>query len=202
MNEDELKGHLQAADAAAGAPSPLPADFGARVLRRRRQGRRRCRMAWGVTAAAAAAGLVVAACAVLPRPGGARRPAGPAARQVAGEGRAQEVALVRARLRALRAEAEACSAVVEGVLAMERRRAGAPRVLARRGDALERVRRQVDRAAYLTVRRVDIVLNESGDAAGAAAGYQQVMDVFPETFWATLARQRRDALRKATGDSL
>lgn len=118
------------------------------------------------------------------------------------DARAEDVARLQAAVASLGAEARLQSAIVDRMLARERRRAAAAREIARQGDALEQIRRQADRAAYVTLRQAEMLLHEADDAAGAAACYQQVIDMFPETFWARLARQRRDTLREGRGDSL
>ena len=72
----------------------------------------------------------------------------------------------------------------------------------RPGGRIEEMRRQLDRAAFLTLRRAEMLLSEVGNKPGAMAAYQQVVEMFPGTPWADIARQRQSILRDKTGETL
>jgi hypothetical protein len=105
---------------------------------------------------------------------------------VKGDGRMVEQ--LRREIAALRAEAEARERVVALMLDLERR----PRAVeARRvADPVERIRAQQDLAALALVRQADRFYRELDRKESAAAKYEQVMALFPDSSWAAVARQR------------
>ena len=114
-----------------------------------------------------------------------------------------EIARLRVSLQVLNARAEAHQAAADRLLALERRRRRlTSRGRMRPGGRIEEMRRQLDRAAFLTLRRAEMLLSEVGNKPGAMAAYQQVVEMFPGTPWADIARQRQSILRDKTGETL
>jgi len=114
-----------------------------------------------------------------------------------------EIARLRVSLQVLNARAEAHQAAADRLLALERRRRRLNSTgRMRPGGRIEEMRRQLDRAAFLTLRRAEMLLSEIGNKPGAMAAYQQVVEMFPGTPWADIARQRQSILRDKTGETL
>jgi hypothetical protein len=91
-------------------------------------------------------------------------------------------------LAALRREADERTAHVEMLLAVERRVAS--RHPTPRGDTLARLRAEQDRAALILIYQADRYSRELKLAAPAVDGYRRVIELFPESQWASVARQR------------
>jgi hypothetical protein len=95
---------------------------------------------------------------------------------------------LRGEIAALRAEAEGRERIVATMLKAEGRARGAlGRTVA---DPVERIRAQQDLAALALVRQADRFYRELDRKESAAAKYEQVMALFPESSWAAVARQR------------
>lgn len=62
-------------------------------------------------------------------------------------------------------------------------------------DAVANVRRQADEAAYVVVAHADRMCRELHQCDSAAERYRWVTECFPESCWATVARQRLDELK-------
>jgi hypothetical protein len=112
----------------------------------------------------------------------------------------QEVVRLRAEIQRLSAQADVHEASADYLVASERRRLD--RRTRRSVGAFDGIRRHTDRAAYLTLLRAERLLKENGDVPGARKAYGQVIEMFPGTSWAQLARQRQSILRKKAGDTL
>ena len=188
MSERSVEELLRRADAAAGRPALVP-DLAGRVLRRARRRRRRA-----VVGLAAAASVLLAAGATLllstdraaptappehvadtqrpVRPGGAER--------------------LREEIARLRAEADSRMAVVEHMLALERRREKAKpyRRHVAVADPAEQIQQQMDKAALVMVYQADRLSRQLNLRAPAMAIYRRTIELFPETHWAGVARQR------------
>jgi len=202
MNETQLIDELRAADAAAGAP-PLAPGLAERVRRRaarRRLLRRTAAAAWAVAACLLAAWAwwwagrrgpgptaIVPPAAV--RPSAAVPSVGPAA--------------IAAGLRELDDEADAHQRVVERLLAREAagRAAAAGRDAAGGPDPIDAVRQQADRAAYLMLLRASRLETEAHGQQEAGDVRRRVMELFPQTPWATVARQQQAAPPRGKGET-
>ena len=200
MSEDPIKQLLRRADLAAGPPN-LQGDVVERVFRlaRRRATVTRWAAAAGIVLALGAAGLMVR----IAGPGSGQRPQ----RQVAdsqrrpstdiGTANGPPAALtpasrLRAEIASLRAEADSRTAVVEHMLAAEQRRRSLARYRRHRAwpDPGEQVERQMDRAALAMVFQADRMSREVELRAPAMAIYHRTIELFPESRWADVARQR------------
>jgi hypothetical protein len=177
---DQLGQLLREADASAGRPAAPRADLGAvvrRVARRRRTVR---------AAAGGAVVMIVGMCGMyLMRPNEnvtvVQRETAPSPPSLSPEQARREIAM-------LAAEAESRMAVVERMLEMERRRGSATRQ--RATDPLLAVRREQDRAAYLLIYEADRLARKSEARERAVEEYRRVVALFPDTHWASVARER------------
>ena len=61
-------------------------------------------------------------------------------------------------------------------------------------DAVANTRREVDKAAYTLVYQADRMCRELDLCDSAVVKYQRVVDLFPDSRWATVARQRLSEL--------
>jgi hypothetical protein len=201
MPEDPIKRLLRKADLAAGPPNPQ-GDLVEKVFRlaRRREAVTRWAVAAGIVLALGA-GLMVR----MAGPGGKQRPQD----QVAEAQRRPPTTIdtahrppadqtpagrLRAEIASLRAEADSRASVVEHMLAAEQRRKSLARYRQRRAwpDPGEQVERQMDRAALAMVFQADRMSRQVELRAPAMAIYHRTIELFPESRWADVARQRLD----------
>jgi hypothetical protein len=191
MTRDRLGKLLAEADLAAGVPGGASGDL-ARRVRIEAARRRRIRVRAGVGTAAAVAILIL----VITIP--TRLPGTPSEKTVAmdrPEGTAitsdpQEVARLMGQVAALRAEAAGREVAVAAMVRRETavRGAWAGRVAA--VDPLERIRAAQDVGAMAMVRQADRRYRESDRKDPAVAAYGRVVELFPKSVWASVARQR------------
>lgn len=190
---DPLKELLRRADAAAGPPPEMQGDLAgrARALARRRRTARMIVRAAAVAATAVGLGIL----AMQFRTGGPGR-------RVVEEtptSSAAEIAELRAEIARLNAEAESRMAVVRRMLAAEanyKLLAELRRELAK-PTAAERMRRQIDRAAFVMVYQADHLMDPEDDREAVAATYRRVVELFGQTAWADVARRRLQELQKS-----
>jgi hypothetical protein len=192
MKSDPVRAWLQEADEAAGPLPAVPADLAARVRRAAalRSGRQRT---CGVAAA------ILLACGLLatwPRP--AQEPPAQADRPVAGAAPAPvpDAALL-AKLQQLDAEAEMWLFVARKAdeYRQARQAARPAAALPEVPDVVARTRRELDQAALTLVQQADRMCRELHQCQTAAVRYRRVVDLFPDSPWATVARQRLDELK-------
>ena len=178
----------------ADAPDATPAVDAAELARRVRQTvqRRRVRRA---TAGAGVALSVMAVCALaLWRPWSS--PAPLARDPLPARLSPAEVEAARAELSALREESGRREALVARLLAGERRRVAAAelRDVSAAPDAVQRLRFEQDRAALVLIQQADSLSRSAGHMGSAAHGYRRVVELFPRSQWAAVARRRLDEL--------
>jgi hypothetical protein len=180
----DLEQLLTDADATATSPVERIGNMGERVRSIARRRRNAC------VFASAAASLVVALSVLF-----ALRPqfAGPVVRDDAPPPSPDAVEEVIA---ALDAEADARMAIVERLVAAEHHRALARR--SRAPDPLLAVRREQDQAAYMLIYEADRIAQKRSERARATEKYRRVLALFPETHWASLARERLVELNGAS----
>ncbi len=197
MKADPIDELLRRADLAAGEP-PVPDDLAGRV---RRKARRR-RLA-AISAGAGVTVLLAAAVAVAlwpPRPQTSRPTA-----QAPSAASHEEVLRLRAEITALRAEADSRAAVLNQVVARLRQQQDHLADLQRqldRPDPLEQVRRQIDRTAYIMVYQADHSRGELGFVDSPEQTYRRVIELFPDSRWANVARERIAEMQSGKGDTL
>jgi len=193
MSDEPLKRILQEADAAAGPPPELPADL-ARRVRRLAARRRQVRFGLGVAAAIVLAVGMMSLWSQAPTPS---RPGGDSRSVQRPE--PLDVASIRAEIEALRREADVRLAVAQRTqeILEQMRRAEAvtkrPQALP---DPVADARRQLDKAAYTLVFQADRMCRELDLCDSAAIKYQRVVELFPDTPWAVVARQRLSEIEK------
>jgi len=202
MSDDALRDILKRADATAEAPPKMPADLAARV-RRRAARRSRTRVMGGCVAAA----VVVLATGVtayfwsasdtnIPN----RDPAANAVVNADSEQYADsDMAAIRAELDALRREADARLAVARRtreILGRMEKADAASETEEEVPDAVANARREVDRAAYTLVVQADRMCREMKLCDSAMVKYERVIRLFPETRWATVAKDRLNEIRQ------
>jgi hypothetical protein len=180
----DLEQLLREADAAAGPPPEGEVNLSERVRSIARRRGRQARVA-GATSAAA---LVLMACGYY-----ALHP--PAALPIVHHDAAlapSSTDMART-LASLDAEADARMALVERMLAAEQRQQQQQqqRMHQTRGpDPLLAVRREQDKAAYMLVYEADRLGRRADERMRAAEEYRRVLALFPETHWASVARDR------------
>jgi len=71
-------------------------------------------------------------------------------------------------------------------------------------DPMDQVRQQVSQAAEYMVRDGDRIWQERRQRATAIARYQRVIELFPDSEWAAVARQRLSQITgtKSEGESI
>lgn len=187
MTHDNLGQLLARADATAGSVPPPAQELAQRVriASRRRQARRRASVA---AASALAAILVIAAILRPPQPprtnDATNLPVPMKDRPI------QDSRDLAAELAAVRAQAAASEACVAAMLKSEARGRKLASATPRALDPLDRIRAEQDRGAMALVRQADRQYRELDRKASAAAGYGRVVELFPRTHWAAVARQR------------
>ena len=194
MSDDPLKKLLQQADAMAGGPPETPGDLAqrVRVLAARRQ-----RVRVGFSAAAAAIVLVVGMTLLWPQGSAPPQPVNePPVVQV--EQSQPDIARLKAEIERLHREADTRLAVVQRTqeILEEMRRFEELKRQPPWPDAVANVRREVDQAAYTLVSQADRMCRELDLCDSAAVKYRRVVELFPETRWAVVARQRLSELER------
>jgi hypothetical protein len=196
VSDDPLKRILQQADVAAGDPPEVAGDLARRV---RALAARRRRVSFGLSVAAAVALAAGMTFLVSRAPTSSERGAGPGIVQ---SGQAPpDLAEIRAEIERLGREAEMRLAVARRTreLLEQTERSRALKRQHDYPDPVARARREVDRAAFVLVSQADRMCRDLDLCDSAAVKYQRVVDLFPETPWATVARQRLDEI-KPKGD--
>ena len=178
MNHSTIENLLRYADRTAAGPALPPSDLVDRVIRRAR--RRRMASA-GIGVAAVVAAISVATTLFLPEP--AEQPAG------AGPG---PIAQLQDDANYALAEAKMHELVVENLLARQRQRRGLARskAMQARPDPVEQMDSHVEQAAFVIVTQADRKARQWNLTDSAASDYRRVIELFPRTRWADVARQR------------
>jgi hypothetical protein len=188
MSDDRLRQILQQADRLAGPPRPASVDVDAI---RQRASATRAALRKGFAAAAAAA--VVGICIWL---GLASKHVGPLAKDVPASQPAadsQRIAQLEAEVKALRASSDRMLALLQEAAQQrdrDRRVAELKRELADIPDPMEQVTAQVSQAAERMVREADQLWLGQRQRRLAVSRYQRVITLFPDSEWASVARQR------------
>ena len=192
MRDDPLKKLLQQADAMAGGPSEMPGDLArrVRVLAARRQ-----RVRVGISAAAAAIVLVVGMTLLWPQ-GATLPPPGSEPPVAQAEQLQPDIAQIKTEIERLRREADTRLAVVQRTqeILEEMKRLEELKKHPPLPDAVANARREVDQAAYTLVSVADRMCRELDLCDSAAVKYRRVVELFPDTRWAVVARQRLSEL--------
>ncbi|MHC4706853.1 MAG: tetratricopeptide repeat protein [Planctomycetota bacterium] len=178
MEEDKIKSLLQKADRIAGQPAHVPANLAADVRRRAKQ-RRFVRLA----APLAAAAMVLIAFGIYQLV------------DTNGGGTNEEIrhAALNAEVEQLRAQTDATLKLVREVIENQRRRSQLQALeakLASIPDPLEQMQRQADKTAFILVYQANQMYEELDRKDSAIQTYNRVIELFPQSKWAEVARER------------
>ncbi|KPK82892.1 MAG: hypothetical protein AMJ81_08930, partial [Phycisphaerae bacterium SM23_33] len=162
-----------------------------RCLARRRRSARMAAAAVATVLAGAGAALWLSA------PGGGPGPLDRTALR-------EEPANLRAEIERLRAEADSRTAVVKHMLAMEGRQIQLARLQLElaRPDPEVQVRQEVEKAAWTTVCDADRMYEQPGARETAVAAFRRVIQLFPDTPGAIVARMRLSKINTREGEML
>jgi len=202
MNRNTIENLLRDADAAFESSGLPPADLASRVIRRSAQ-RRAANIAIGLAVTVAATGAAVTFLHDM-RTGpeqdrgkttGTIASADPPAaftavaetRQTSGPN-----ALSGRNADRTAAEVRVHQLVVDRLLAAERKRRGLAKseVLRAKVDPIVQIDRHVEQAAFVIVNQADRKIAKWNLTDSAASDYRRVIELFPKTRWAEVARQR------------
>jgi cell division protein FtsB len=175
MNADRIEQLLKQADQTAGVPRFVDVDSS--IIRRRGNRRRLVR----TTTPMAVIAILVLAAAIW----------GLSVR--AQTQRQQQIASIQAQIAQLSTRTDATLHLVNEVLEQERRRSELDALeasLAEIPDPQQEIRIQVDKAAFVLVYQADRTYRESNNADSAIESYKRVVQYFPESQWAEVARKR------------
>jgi len=177
VNQEKIERLLARADEAAGEPAFALAT--AAGIRRRIHRERLVTMAVPTTVAA---GIVLGATLwVVCLPTGRPQP------------QPQRIASLEEQVRQLRAQTEATLKLLQEVLETdrrERRLASLEAEFASIPDPIREIERQVDKAAFILVYQADKVYQELNESESAVRAYREVIQFFPTSPWAQVARER------------
>jgi tetratricopeptide (TPR) repeat protein len=177
MTEDEIKKLLLQADKAAGGPAPVRVNFSAI---RRRAGRKNMIILVAPLASAAVLMVALSVLALM------FRTTEPTQEQT-------KIALLETQIKQLQARTDAALSFIHEVLDEERRQSRLDELqaqLASIPDPLEEVRSQFDKTAFVLVYQADRLYRELNQTDSAVENYRRVIELFPESQWAKVARQR------------
>jgi tetratricopeptide (TPR) repeat protein len=178
MTEDRIKDLLQEADRIAGVPEQASVDTG--IIRHRAHKRYLARKIVFFTAAAAAIILTISVWTLSVR---TTKPIG------------DNDGLVRlqAQVKYLQARTDATLKLVQEMLQKEQKQRELEALQAQLesiGDPREEISQQVERTALILVFQADRMYRELGQKNSAIQAYSRVIELFPQSRWAKVARQR------------
>lgn len=177
MTEDKIRDLLKRADQTAGRPVMFP--LSASAIRRRAFRRRVTGYAACTTVAAAL--LYVLAVGNFSTP-------------VIRQSTTREgMASLQSQIEQLQASTDATLKLVHDVLESERKQHRLDQLqvqLASIRDPREQIQKEVDRTAFILVYQADRLHRELSQTDAAVETYNRVIELFPETQWAQVARQR------------
>jgi F0F1-type ATP synthase membrane subunit b/b' len=179
MNDDELKSLLQRAEAGLEKRSPVASELAGRVRRLDRRRGRRSRALWAAVPLAVVAGI--ATWQFLPS-GVGRKP----------DQKAASVPVDVREIERLRAEAEYYERTARQMIARAEREGSSKitRAAWSESDPFAEIREQVDTVAYRMILRADDLQAAMMQSQEAVELYRQVVQLFPKTYSAEVARKR------------
>jgi len=137
---------------------------------------------------AAAACLVIALCFALPTFEKVKKPLSP-----------QQLATLKQDIKRLNATADATLKLVTEVIERQNRLENLQKLnaqLASYGDPLQEIKDKIDETAFVLVYNADRLYNELDRKDQAVESYKRVIEFFPDTTSAELARQRLSEIQK------
>jgi len=177
MTEDKIKNLLQKADETAGAPVPVSINLPAVRLRANR------RRFVSVTTPIAAAAAILVAFGLWSLTSKITKTTLPQ----------QKITSLEAQIQQLQARADATSNLVQELLENERKQHKLDELqaqLASIPDPIEEIQKQVDKTAFNLVYQADRMYRELNLKSSAIQTYKRVIELFPETHGAEVARER------------
>jgi hypothetical protein len=189
MTEDKIKNLLQRADQTAGGPAPVSIDLSA--VRRSASRRHIINLAARIATAA----VVLFALGIW-------------SFSVKKTRDRQRIIALEAEIKQLKVQTDATLKLVREVLENDRRerRLGELRTqLANIPDPLEETQKQVDKTAFILVYQANRMYSELDQKDSAVRAYNRVIELFPQSRWAEVARQRLSEIQneqtnKSKGD--
>lgn len=184
MTENRLRNLLQGADRTAGPPVQVSVDLS--VIHRR--ARRRHLVTLLVPVAAAAVILVA-----LGVWGVSIRLGKTASEQ-------KRIASLQMEVKQLQLQTDATLKLIEEVLESERRQRQLDKLyaeLASIPDPLEEIQTQVDKTGFILVYQADQMYRELKLIDSASRMYRRVIELFPQSRWAAVARQRLSEIQES-----
>ncbi len=190
MTEDKIKNLLCEADQTAEGPVPLSENLAGAV--RRRAGRRHtANLALRVVAAA----VVLFALGIW-------------SFNVKKTRDRQRIVALEMQIEQLKTQTDATLNLIREVLEEERKQRRLNELYAKLGsytDPLEEIQKQVDKTAFILVYQANRMYRELDQKDSAIKAYKRVIELFPQSQWAEVARQRlseikNDQLNNSKGD--
>jgi len=178
MTENIIKDLLQEADKIAGVPEQASIDIG--IIRRRARKRYLMRTIAPLIAAAAVIILTISVWTLSFR---TAKPVGDN----------DELARLQAQVKYLQARTDATLKLVQEMLQKEQKQRELEALQAQLesiGDPREEISQQVERTALILVFQADKMYREPGQKNSAMQAYSRVIELFPQSRWAKVARQR------------
>ena len=175
MTEDKIKNLLQEADQTAGGPASLSSNLAAAV--RRRAGRRQT---VNLAARTAAAAIVIIALCIW----------GFTTKKTRERHR---IIALEAEIKQLKIQTDATLNLIREVLDEDRKQRRLQELqaqLASYSDPLEEIQKQVDKTAFILVYQANRIYSDLDQKEAAIQAYNRVIELFPQSRWAEVARQR------------
>jgi tetratricopeptide (TPR) repeat protein len=181
MTEEKTKNLLQEADRTAGGPVPVSANLAAAVRRRANR-----RQTVNLAARIAAAVIFVIAVGIWSF----------TARKTRNQ---QRIVALETQIKQLLAQTDATLNFIREVLDEERKQRRLNELqaqLASIPDPLEEIKKQVDKTAFILVYQANRMYRELDQKDSAIQAYNRVIELFPQSRWAEVARQRLSEIQK------
>jgi len=186
MTEDKIKNLLYEADQTAGGPVPLSSNLAAAV-RRRASRRQTANLALRVAAAA----VILFAIGIW-------------SFNVKKTRDRQRIVALEMQIKELKTQTDATLNLIREVLDEERKQRRLNELqaqLASYSDPLEEIQKQADKTAFFLVYQANRMYRELDQKDSAIKAYKRVIELFPQSRWAEVARQRLSEIQKNQHDN-
>ena len=181
MTEDKIKNLLQKADQMTGGPVSLSSNLAAVV--RRRAGRRQ---AVNLAARIAAAAVIIIALGIWVFTTKKTRDR-------------HRIIALEAEIKQLKVQTDATLNLIREVLEEERKQRRLNELqaqLASYSDPIQEIQKQVDKTAFILVYQANRMYLELDQKEAAIQAYNRVIELFPQSRWAEVARQRISEIKE------
>jgi tetratricopeptide (TPR) repeat protein len=180
MTEDKIKNLLYEADQTAGGPVPVSANLAAAVRRRANR-----RQAVNLSARIAVAAVVVIAFGIWSYTAKKARDR-------------QRIIALEMQIKQLKTQTDATLNLIREVLDEDRKQRRLNELqaqLASYSDPLREIRKQVDKTAFILVYQANRMYCELDQKDSAIKAYKRVIELFPQSQWAEVARLRLSEIK-------